>query len=115
MALSSLIVILFTLLITNSAYDLSEEKIAILDEMIENQRKLAKLHTVGLIVTNKNKTIHSKIYGDDNRVNNNTPFIIGSVSKSFTALAILKLKIDINSTLDKFNLEEYIDKENAKK
>ena len=115
MALFSLIIILFTLLNPYSAYDLSKEKIAHLDGIIEIQRKMAKLHTVGLIITNKNKTIHAKIYGDDNNVNNNTPFIIGSVSKSFTALAILKLKIDINSTLDKFNLEEYIDEESAKK
>ena len=115
MSFSSFIIIFFTLLICNSAYDLSEEKIAKLDEMIESQRKLAKLHTVGLIVTNKNKTIHAKIYGEDNKVNNNTPFIIGSLSKSFAALAVLKLKIDINSTLDKFNLKDYIDEEHAKK
>ena len=112
---SFIIIIFFILLISNSAYDLSEEKIAKLDEIIESQRKLAKLHTFGIIVTNKNKTIHAKIYGEDNKVNNNTPFIIGSLSKSFAALAVLKLKIDINSTLDKFNLKEYIDEEHAKK
>ena len=115
MSFSSFNIIFFTLLICNSAYDLSEEKIAKLDEIIESQRKLAKLHTFGIIVTNKNKTIHAKIYGEDNKVNNNTPFIIGSLSKSFTALAVLKLKIDINSTLDIFNLNEYIDEEHAKK
>ena len=112
---SFIIIIFFILLISNSAYDLSEEKIAKLDEIIESQRILAKLHTFGIIVTNKNKTIHAKIYGEDNKVNNNTPFIIGSLSKSFAALAVLKLKIDINSTLDKFNLKEYIDEEHAKK
>ena len=115
MSFSFFIIILFNLLIFNSAYDLSEEKIEKLDKMIESQRKLAKVHTIGLIVTNKNKTIHAKIYGDDNKVNDNTPFIIGSLSKSFSALAVLKLKIDINSTLDKFNLKEYIDEENARK
>ena len=115
MSFSSFIIILFSLLICNSAYDLSEEKIAKLDEMIESQRKLAKLHIVGLIITNKNKAILAKKYGEDNKLNNNTPFIIGSLSKSFTAMALLKLKIDINSTLDKFNLKEYIDEEPAKK
>ena len=94
--------ILFSLFIFNFAYEISEEKIGILDDMIEKQMKSAKLNTLGLIITNKNSTIYQKIYGNNEKINENSPFILGSVSKSFTALGLLKLNIDLNKTIDNF-------------
>ena len=109
------ILILISLFINNLAYILSEERKKILDEILGKQRKLAKLHTFALIITNKNNTIFEGIYGEDKDINEKTPFVIGSVSKSFTALALLKLGVEINKTLDQFDLKEYIDEEDAKK
>ena len=107
--------ILFSLFIFNFAYEISEEKIGILDDMIEKQMKSAKLNTLGLIITNKNSTIYQKIYGNNEKINENSPFILGSVSKSFTALGLLKLNIDLNKTIDNYkNLGEYINNEDAK-
>ena len=55
------------------------------------------------------------MYSENNDITEETPFLIGSVTKSFTALSIYKEKIDINQTLDKFDyLKKYIDEEYAK-
>ena len=99
----------------NIAYELTEEQKKILSQMIESQVKAANLHSFGIVVINKDETIFEKMYGEDDKISTKTPFIIGSVSKSFTALGIYKLGIDINKTLDKYeNLVDYIDKDFAK-
>ena len=55
------------------------------------------------------------MYSENNDITEETPFLIGSVTKSFTALSIYKEKIDINQTLDKLDyLKKYIDEEYAK-
>lgn len=76
---------------------------------------LAKVDTLGLIVTDKTKTIYQKIYGDTEKVKESTPFVLGSVSKSFTALGLLKLNISLNDTLDKYKLTDYIKEDDSKK
>lgn len=106
--------ILISSFIPSFPYDLPEEKIKKLDEMINTQLKDANLNTVGLIIINSHTVLHKKIYGEHSEVPNEKPFIIGSVSKSFTALGILNLEIDLNQTLDKFDLDDYIDKDDAK-
>ena len=67
----------------------------ILNEMIQSQMKSARLNTVGFIITNKASTIFQNVYTEKDKASNTTPFILGSVSKSFTALGILKLNIYI--------------------
>ena len=97
------------------AIQLTEEQKKVLNQMIESQMKKAHLHSFGIIVINKDETIFNKTYSEDDKINTQTPFIIGSVSKSFTALGIYKLGVDINNTLDKYeNLKEYIDDDFAK-
>ena len=93
----------------NTAINITEERLKDLDKMISSQIISARLPTFGIIITNKNQTIFQKIYGENNEVTEKTPFIIGSVSKSFTALGVLKSGEDLNKTLDKFeNLKDYI-------
>ena len=83
--------------------------------MINSQVKSAKLNTFGVIITNKTSTIFQKIYGENDKVTTTTPFIIGSISKCFTALGLLKSGEELNKTLDKFdNLKDYIKDEVAK-
>lgn len=108
------IFILISLFVYNFNYELPENKIKILDEMIEDHMKKARLKTVGFIITSKDSTIFQKIYGDTDKVKTTSPFILGSVSKSFTALGLLKLDISLNQTLDKFDLNDYIDEKDAK-
>ena len=94
---------------------MDKERKQLIDDTIDSLMKEARLKNVGLIITNLTSTLHQKIYGDTDKINVETPFIIGSVSKSFTALSILKLNISLNQTLDKFDLGDYIDEKFAKK
>ena len=108
------IFIIISLFVYNSTFELTEDKIKVLNEMIQSQMKSARLNTVGFIITNKTSTIFQNVYTEKDKASNTTPFILGSVSKSFTALGILKLNINLNQTLDKFDLKEYIDENDAK-
>ena len=108
------IILLISLFNNFLSYELSEERIKKLDKIINSQMKDAKLKTVGFIITNSSKTIFQKIYGETEKANTKTPFILGSVSKSFTALALLKLNISLSQTLDKLDIKEFIKDEDAK-
>ena len=109
-----LLSILITLFCNVMTYDFPESKKKILDSLINIQMNQTNLHTLGLIIVNHNSTLHKKIYGDD-KTTIKTPFLLGSVSKSFTALALLHLNnFSFNDTLDKFGLENYIDEKDAK-
>ena len=96
-----------------SAYDLDDIKKKQLEDLINKEMKLANMHTLGIVITDKANTLYQNIFGESETATTQTPFVIGSVSKSFTALATLKLNISLNSTLDKYNLDNYIDKELA--
>ena len=115
MAFFPYFLILFSLSLCNPTYELTEERIEIMNNFIKSQMELAKVDTLGLIVTNKSKTIYKKIYGVNTKVIETTPFVLGSVSKSFTALGLLKLNIPLNDTLDKYKLGNYINEEDSKK
>ena len=96
------------------SYELSEEKIEILNQLINEQMQLARLKTFGLIVTTSKETLYKNIFGQNDTITTKSPFIIGSLTKSFTALSLLYLNISLNQTIDKFSLDDYIDKEKAK-
>jgi CubicO group peptidase (beta-lactamase class C family) len=115
MAFFPYFLILFSLSLCNPTYELTEDRIEIMNNFIKSQMELAKVDTLGLIVTNKSKTIYKKIYGVNTKVIETTPFVLGSVSKSFTALGLLKLNIPLNDTLDKYKLGNYINEEDSKK
>lgn len=84
-------------------------------------KDIKKFHIPGMaiIVVNKNDIIFKKKYG--NCLNYNTPFIIGSMSKSFTALAIMQLvergKLNLNDKISKYvDISKwFIDKNNIDK
>ena len=114
MNFSAFILILISLFLYNFANENIYERIPFLDKLIESNMKLAKLKTVGIIIVNKTSPIFKKVYGETDKVSLTSPFILGSVSKSFTALGILKLNINLDQTLDKFDLKEYIDENDAK-
>ena len=87
----------------------SEEKQPDYDE-INNQiaKDVEKYHIPGMavIVVDKDNVLFGETYGNCDSID--TPFLIGSMSKSFTALAIMQLvedgKIDLDSSIS-----EYID------
>ena len=77
-------------------------------ESISNEiaKDVEKYHIPGMsiIVVDSNEVLFSETYGNCNNID--TPFIIGSMSKSFTALSIMKLveenKIDINKSISTY-------------
>ena len=106
---------LISLFSINFAFNLTQERRHHLEEMIKSQREQAKLHTFGIVVTNKNKTIFQNIFSENKQLTNDTLFIIGNISYSFTALAVLKSGIDLNKKLSEFDLAKYIKDEYSKK
>ena len=100
--------IFISLLIFSFSIDFDDDKLKEIDAMINAQMKDAKLDTVGLTIINSSSIIYEKVYGDKG-YDINSPIVIGSVTKSFTALSILKLNISLNDTLDHYELGEFID------
>ena len=103
--------LLLQLFMLISAFNLDETRKKKLEELIKTQMKLADIHTMGIVISNKTDTLFQNIFGEDTKANSQTPFIIGSISKSFTALSILQLNISLNQTLDNFNLDDYLDED----
>ena len=63
MSFSSFKFIIFILIfIRNTSYELSKEKIEELNKLIESQIKSAKLHTMGIVIVNKEKTLYQNIW-----------------------------------------------------
>lgn len=75
-----------------------------ISKVLEKDIKENHIPGVAVIIVNSDKVIFSKTYG--NCENIDTPFIIGSMSKSFTALSIMQLveenKIDINKPISTY-------------
>ena len=114
MGFLTFVIILISSFSSSNTFELSQERIKKLDEIINSLMKLAKLKTVGFIITNSTDTIYQNIYGETDKVNTKSPFVLGSVSKSFTSLALLHLNISLNKTLDKYGLKDYIKDDDAK-
>ena len=114
MSFLRLIIILFSLFNIILNYYLSDERKESLENLINDQMNLARLKTFGIIIYDSNGLIYKKIFGETDSINEKSPFILGSVSKSFTALALLRAGIPLNKTVDKFGLDDYIDKDYAK-
>lgn len=73
-------------------------------KLLEKDIKENHIPGMAVIVVNSDEVIFSKTYGTCENID--TPFIIGSMSKSFTALSIMKLveenKIDINKPISTY-------------
>lgn len=90
--------------------DNNQVKLDKIDEYIRSEMKELNIPGCSVGIVNNDKIVFQKSYGkadkDDRNINENTPFIIGSVSKSFTALAIMQLaengKLNLDSEVQKY-------------
>lgn len=90
--------------------DSSEPDYAKIDSYVEREIKAAKIPGAALGVVKNDKTIYMKGYGKADEtgraVTPQTPFIIGSISKSFTALAVMQLveagKLELDAPVQKY-------------
>ena len=104
--------IFISLFIFNISKYLTPTQIDAIDKLIEERMKSVRLNKFGIVIVNSTSVIHEKVFGEG--IDINSLFTIGSVTKSFTALGILKLKIPLNDTLSNFDLKDYIDDDLAK-
>lgn len=100
-----ILISLFFLIFSRS---LNETQLNEIDRVIKERMKSAHLNKFGLVIVNSTSIIHQKVFGEGIDITSRFP--IASVTKSFTALAILKLNISLNETIDHFNLGDSIDK-----
>lgn len=81
-----------------------------IDEYVQREMKAGKIPGLSLGIVYGNEIVYLKGYGyadkERNPITPDTPFIIGSVSKTFTALAIRQLvnegKLDYNAPVQKY-------------
>ena len=97
----------------------NEINITEIDKKFESQFQSSHLKTVSVLLINKKDILFKKTYGKF-KVESNTPFNLGSISKSFTALGILQLtekkKLSMNQNLNEFdNLKKYLKEDILKK
>lgn len=70
---------------------------AVLDAFVEDRMRRHALPGVAIAVTRGGEVVHARGFGDDGRGNPltaDTPMYVGSLSKSFTALALMQLVDD---------------------
>lgn len=81
--------------VSAQSYDDDNEKV---NDYLTSELPKTKVPGMSIAITNKDKVVYQNIYGNVDSIN--TPFIIGSMSKSFTALAVLQLVEDGKLSLD---------------
>lgn len=75
----------------------ANEKTEKIDQFIQEQKAISKIPGISLVIVEKGKTVYEKGFGyadaqSKTPVTSNTLFELGSTSKAFTGLAILKLE-----------------------
>lgn len=107
------ILLIVTLLLGNLTNVHAEEKDSfyhLMDEYLKEESKKAHLPGICVVIVDKEKILFTKNYGDCDSID--TPFIIGSNSKSFTAAAVMQLveqnKIDLDKPINTYipNIQE---------
>ena len=75
-----------------------------IDDYLNNAFKAARIPAASVVIVDKDSVQFEKAYG--NCPDTQTPFLLGSVSKSFTALCIMKLceegEIDLNAKISTY-------------
>jgi len=77
----------------------ANEKTQKIDQFIQEQKAISKIPGISLVIVEKGKTVYEKGFGyadvqSKTPVTSNTLFELGSTSKAFTGLAILKLETE---------------------
>lgn len=105
--------ILFTLILTSTTLKAAEDMVGFkqLLNKIEQVKDQYNIAGVGLVIVDENASLHEAYLGLASRENrlpvtDNTVFRVGSITKTFTSLAILKLveqgKLDLNEKVSHY-------------
>lgn len=75
-----------------------------IDEYLQRSAERANIPGMSVIIVDKGSVLFSNVYGNGDSIN--TPFIIGSMSKSFTAVSIMQLveqgKVKLDDTISTY-------------
>src|SRR6266540_1256844 len=93
-----------------SRMQVSAPDFAAIDKFVEDEMKAQRIPGLALGIVQGNQIVHLKGFGiadpSGRAVTPQTPFIIGSVAKSFTALAIMQLveagKVDLDAPVQRY-------------
>jgi len=110
---TSIILFLFVFCTSINAFasDLSQAEINKLDKYIETQMKDGEIPGVSIVIIKGDSTVYKKAFGysdvkEGKTASSETLFELGSTSKAFTGLAILKLekegRISLNDPIEKY-------------
>lgn len=110
---TSMLLFFFLLCISTNAFaaDLYQMEIDKLDKYIETQMKKGEMPGVSVVIINNNKPVYKKAFGYSNVkekkiASSETLFELGSTSKAFTGLAVLKLEkeglLDLKASVNKY-------------
>lgn len=77
-----------------------------IDSYLQSAVKAAHIPNLSITIVGKDRVLFSRHYGDDVTVTPDSPFLIGSVSKSFTAACIMQLvedgMVDLNAPVSEY-------------
>ena len=87
-----------------------QERLANIDAYVEQERQAARVPGIALAIVQGDRVVHLQGFGEADpsgrAVTPQTPFGIGSASKSFTALAIMQLveagKIELDAPVQRY-------------
>jgi len=85
---------------TSEAIELSAATLAEIDAYLAQLAENAHLPALAFVLVSPDQTLLDKVYSSDPNITSGTPFYLGSLSKSFTALAILRLAEQGRLSLD---------------
>ncbi len=103
--ISLLLILLFTICLPITAVAAEgSDTYSQIDKYLQRSAKAANLPGMSVIIVDKNSVLFSNTYGNCDSID--TPFIIGSMSKSFTAVSIMQLveqgKIYIDNSMQAY-------------
>jgi len=80
-----------------------------IDQFIQTQMRAARIPGLALVITQNGEIVYLKAFGSDGRgayLTTQTPMLLGSLSKSFTALAVMQLveagKVDLDAPISDY-------------
>lgn len=98
-----------SLLIKPVSADANEWEADQIDQFIQTQIRAARIPGLALVITQNGEVVYLKAFGSDGRgayLTPQTPMLLGSLSKSFTALAVMQLvedgKVDLDAPISNY-------------
>ena len=97
---------IFPVVTEQAAVNDDGDKMKQIDQYIRAEMKAAHIPGLSLGVVKGNQIVQLRSFGEKGTISPQTPFILGSSSKAFTAMAVMKLveegKVDLETSIQKY-------------